>query len=827
MKRLVLRRTLLICLAAALLFACPAAKPAVVTLGADDVHLSAALDGGVVTLTRGADTLLTFPADGVQLGTVAALDDKLSYDPYWLEQKDEVFSPVTPPGLRWRSPTGVTVRQDGDALALAFRFEAGFSATLTVRASAPGRFTADLVPGIPDGAAVAFVRLRPRASSDEAFYGLGEWFDSVNHRGKRRPMQMEADLSTESADSENHVVVPLLLGTRGWGLFVESRRPGLFDVAQKEPDLVEVTFGTAQDSAHGLRFHLFAAARPLDLTRHYYELTGAPALPAPWALGPWLWRNENRDQAQVLDDLQQIRARDLATTGLWFDRPYATFVNSFDFDARFTDPPAMFAAAKAQGLKVAVWHTPYLEPGAEPYLTQATALGYFPPQPGALLNKWSAPLDFTAPGATAWWQAQLQRYRALGVEGFKLDFAEDVVVGLSGGRTDWKFADGTDERTMHSLYTLQYHQAYAGLFGPEASFLLCRAGRWGDQVHAPIIWPGDVDATLTSWREVFTDGTSTVHGVGGLPVTLIAALSLGPSGFPFFASDTGGYRHGPPDKETFVRWVEQAALGTAMEVGDSSSELPWEFTAQNGRDDEALGVYQRFARLKLRLFPYVWTYAKRLATDGRPIQRALGLAYPELGVHPSDEYLLGDELLVAPVLTRGATSRTLTLPPGRWLGWWDGAALQGPDEVTVPAPLTTLPLFLRAGGMVPMLRPTIQTYAASTAGLDSFENDAGTLFVRVALGPASEVTLYDGTVLAHTDGGELRVTAGSVFSKGVMLEVIGATATSVALDGQPLLSRALPQLISGAIGDGWAADASTGGTVWIRVPAGAHTVSLQ
>ncbi len=828
-----------VCTAAWLACPTPPKPPAVLELGEGPFLLRTTADGGTVTLVRTAAdlreppvVLLTLPPDAVQLGTVPALDDALSYDPYWLEQKDAVFSPVTPRGLRWRTATAVTaVQVNRQVLELVYLYEGGSSAKLTLTSGGSGFFEASATPAVPTDGAVAFIRLRLRASADEGFYGLGEWFDSVNHRGKRRPMQLEADLSVESAATENHVAVPLLIGTRGWGIFVESRRPGLFDVAQKEPDLVEVTFGTAWDSAAGLDFHLFAAEHPLDVTRYYYGVTGAPALPAPWALGPWVWRDESRDQAQVLDDIAQVRARDLATSGVWIDRPYASFVNSFDFDpARFPDAGAMFATAREQGLAVALWHTPYLEPGAEPFRSEALARGYFPPQTGAQLNRWSAPLDFTSQEALLWWHGLLGRYVGLGVQGFKLDFAEDVVTGVSGTRTAWRFADGSDERTMHSRYTLLYHSVYAAQFQPETSFLLCRAGKWGDQVHAPIIWPGDIDATLTRFGETFTKGSKTVTGVGGLPSAVVAGLSLGPSGFPFFGADTGGYRHSPPDRETWVRWVEQSALSTVMQTGDSSSQVPWEYTPENGRDDAALDVYRRYARLHLRLFPYLWTYAKQLATTGVPILRALGLAYPELGVHPDDEYLVGDSLLVAPVVTRGATTRTLTLPPGRWLSWWDGAAHEGGASgatVTVPAPLEVLPLFLEAGAIVPMLRPTIDTLAPATAaGVDSFVNDAGLLYLRVAPGAAGSFSVYDGSGAEQTAGGELRLSSGTVFTRGAVIERIAtARPAAVELDGAPLPEVPQPALEGAAQGFAW--NAETGGTLWVRVPPGSRRVSFR
>jgi alpha-D-xyloside xylohydrolase len=197
---------------------------------------------------------------------------------------------------------------------------------------------------------VTLFKLRTRASATEGFYGTGERPDHVKQRGRLRPMQIELDGELESKNDEGHVPVPLLVGTRGWGLFVESRRVGAFDIARSEADLIETTFAAGDE---GLTVHLFTAPSALDVYKHYYDVTGAPRLPAPWALGPMVWRNENKDQAQLLDDLKQLRTRDLATTALWIDRPYATAVNSFDFDAaKFPDAPAMIAAVHEAGFRL-------------------------------------------------------------------------------------------------------------------------------------------------------------------------------------------------------------------------------------------------------------------------------------------------------------------------------------------------------------------------------------------------------------------------------------------------------------------------------------------
>lgn len=820
---------------------CPVGEPLSLVTG--DYALTVAADARSLTLRRRDEVLLWFPADAFQLGTVAALDERSSYDPYFLESHGPLFPAIVPPSLQWRQVRAASVASASAAtIVIHLGFDDGRSAALTLSIGAPGRFVATLVPDLPAGSpAVAWIRLRPRASSTEAFYGLGEWEDDVNHRGKIRPMQIEIDPSIESLYNEDHFPIPLLIGSRGWGLFVESKRVGEFDVATQEADLVEITYGTAQQSGDGLRFHLFAAERPLDITKHYYDVTGYPLLPAQWALGPWIWRDENRDQAQVLDDIDKIRSLDLATSAIWIDRPYASAVNTFDFKpSQFPDPPSMIAAAHANGLRMALWSTPYVEPAAEPLRSEALANNYFTPTAGLLLNGWSKPIDFTNPAAYDWWQGLIHRYTDMGIEGFKLDYGEDIAPGIQGHRNVWKFADGSDERTMHYGYTLLYHQIYAETLPASGGFLLCRAGRWGDQRNISVAWPGDMDATFTRHGEPYVDHSGKTHiGVGGLPATVIMGLGLGPSGFPFFGADTGGYKASPPGNELYIRWFEQTSLSTVMNVGDSSSQPPWEFTPENGRDTATVDLYRIYARLHMRLFPYEWTYAQNIANDGRPIQRALGLAYPEIGVHPSDEYLFGDDLLVAPVVEAGATTRHVIFPPGNWIDWWDGTLYvggrTGGAEIDVPAPLSKLPLFVRAGGIVPLLRPTIDTISPTTLTpdrVDSYANDAGVLYARVVPSEtASTFTLFDGVRISQmpiAGGNEVTFHGGQTFTSGAVLEIlrIPVIPQTVTRNDSEMVGRDTLAAVEAA-SDGWFWEPSLGGTLWVKVPGGDQRIDVR
>jgi alpha-D-xyloside xylohydrolase len=795
----------------------------------------------------GISQRLTFPADGLQLGRIDKLEDARSYDPYWLYVDNTLNQ--APAGLRWLSVTAATITEhDTDHFVVALQYEEGQSAMLSAELKADGRFTLRLVPTGSDP--IAYFRLRPRVDANEGFYGLGEYFDDVNHRGKLRAMQIELDGELESSYNEAHVPIPFVIGTRGWGLFVETYYPGVFDVARQASDVVEATFGTGLASQQGLTFHLFAASHPLDITKHYYEVTGYPRLPAPWALGPWIWRDENRDQAQVEQDLNTIRDLDLATTAVWIDRPYASGVNTFDFNPpQFPDPPRMIALAHALGMRMALWHTPYVDrsdPATKTLRDFASQHSYYPPRSSLLFNGWGRPIDFTNPDAYAWWQGLIRQYTENGIEGFKLDYGEDIVVGLSSARNFWQFADGSDERTMHAKFQLLYHRVYAEALPPEGGFLLCRHGTFGDQVNGPIIWPGDLDASFAKHRERVGEGSGSYVAVGGLPASMIAGIGLGPSGFPFYGADTGGYRHSPPDKELFTRWFEQTALSSVMQIGTSTNDVAWEPTPENGFDAEMLEWYRRYTRLHLRLFPYLWTYAQRIEQDGRPIQRPLGLAYPGLGVHPWDEYMLGDDLLVAPVVERGQRQRQVILPPGDWVNWWTGERVSG--TITVEAPLDTLALFQRAGSIIPLLRPTIDAIAPTSDAqrVDSYATTPGILHVRVLseslkrIGDSntSVLQLFDGTELSQKTefpGAPfypitLTYKPGTDFRFGVVFELSslqfpGVQASQVprVSDNASALPRASKMEDLESMDFGWFYD----GSLYIKVAGGEHTVYAE
>lgn len=739
---------------------------------------------------------LSFRAGRISDGDLA----EWNLDPWWLESDSDLLALATMPEVTWEVGQRVTFQSAGDDAwpVVSSKGPAGVTlAELRATEVHDDRVTF----AVRSSPAPAYLQFAIDYDPSQILYGGGNLHDGPTLQGRRLPMQLEADPTLETFYNERHVTVPLVVSAAGWALWVDTNHAQSWDIGKKTPGRLEVTIGGPIES---FQIHLLAAEHPLDLYRSYYALSGLPRVPPPWGFGPWIWRDETPGQGTatptdtfnpgVEHDLAAIRAHDLPTSAYWIDRPYATALNTFDFAADYPDPAAMIRYAHAEGFRMAVWHTPYALPDATDIFGTLTDISGFPPTAGLLLNTFGAtPVDLTNTAARDFWARSFGAYVDLGIEGAKLDFAEDVVLGFPGLRTNrWQFADGSDERTMHHDYARLYHETYRAalsdapdIFGYDG-FLFARAGKAGGHGSIDALWPGDLDADFARHRDQEEGGRGRV---GGLPAALSYALSTSASGYPFFAADTGGYRHGPPSNEAYHRWFELTALMPVMQVGGSDNQVPWEKDHFNW-DDAMLDDYREHARLHIRLYPYVASLADRLGDlgpgGGRPLVRPLGLAHPECGVEPGDQYLLGDALLVAPVVTEGSRKRQVVFPAGTWVEGWTGTTVitegladarlpngsliaAAPCEAReVPTPLGRVPFWQRAGTLVPMLRPSVDTLAPTTdPSLDSAATDFAPLWVAFVPGHDASFALWETSrlVTTRTDGGgtRLAVQPGPVF----------------------------------------------------------------
>ena len=751
---------------------------------------SATLDlGDGTSATLGGDGSLTVARDGATL--LASTGALLS----------RAVDPNNPSG--WHDPSKPTLP-----------FAAVDPHSVTIDNPSPGVLHVSMTP---DGSPTALVRLS--LASDGGFYtGLGERYAHVSARGAVVPMQLQINAQYESTTNDAHVPVPFLVSSNGYGVFFESRESGAFDVAATDPSTVTATFEGTSASVW-----FFFARDPLDVVAMYTSHVGLPRFLPRWALGPMYWRNHWASDQAVLGDAAQLRNLHIPTTTMWIDDPWQTSFNTFVCNpAQFPDPAGMMNELGDLGYHVMFWSTPYLEkPGTGPddearqLYTQAAQQGLLVKlsdgsvlaAPGNSTSSQYGMIDFTTAAGQGFWSNLASRIVSLGASGFKLDYGEDVIPQLVDARLGVVFNDGETDRTARSYplgYDTAYEQALSSLRSDGA--IIVRASSYGGEALTDMIWPGDLDNDFSKYGD--SDGSGTLR-VGGLPGVVIDAQTLAASGFPAFGSDTGGYRGGTPTKEAILRWAEHTSMSVIMQLygGGDGSHAPWAYDAQT------VSLYQGLATLHTQLEPYL-SSVLRLAEDrGVPSIRARPLAFPTDTNAPSfadDEYMLGPDLLAAPVVVSGVTSRQVHFPPGVWASWQSGTLTTGPSEGSVSAPLGTPLLFGRVGSLIPMLAADIDTLSLTAVGSAITASQRTTVEARGwPSGPAS-VVYDDATSLSVVDTTQ---GVGVTFAPGAFARAIVATLdlssrtgktaplSIVLVGGHPILAQSSPDAVRASTND--------------------------
>ena len=779
-----------------------------------------AADGGV--LWDGASTPLLF-------GVVDEKNDAMRYD-----------SSIVPAEVEWLSPGPAVGYKniDGGGVILRLPLDEGERATwLQLRAVPAGEGILTLEAPPEDISHVVLTRFGyATLSEDENFYGLGENYDHPARRGTQREMHFTPILPSEGGYNEAHVPIPLLISTAGSALFVEDRNPGTWDVAMTDPDRVLATW-----TVPAVTFHLLWADHPMDVLPRYYELTGYPSLPPVWAVGILQWQDEVDGQAMVMDDALTMRELDLPCSAIWIDRPYAVPHTYFEFDDNYPDAAQMVSDLNDLGYRVAIWSAPYLSKDLEEEYAYAQENDFFV-KGDVQFEKFGTLIDFTHPDAVAFWQDLVHLATDIGIEGFKLDYGEDIQAGFGPIKLNFDFYSGEPAQVMHKKYAWYYHLAYEDTV-PGGSFQINRAGTYGDQTVTDVIWPGDLDADFRFHMEED-------YYVGGLPAAIVAGLSLSTSGYPFYGSDTGGYRNHRPVEEVLLRWVAQTANSTTLQFGGAGANCnPWDFKEYSTNvdwqeepivskyDEGTVETFRRFAKLHIRLFPYTYTQALAAVSGGRPVLRPYGFALPDAGQHPDFIYFHGEHLLVAPVY-REEMDPEVPLPAGdRWVNWWTGEAHEGgATEIFPQPPLDQSVLLVREGAVIPMLRPSVDTLApALDPEVDSYENNPGRLWLATfpTAGAGPEATVFDGSAArVEQDGAQwtLTLTQGDTFL-GWVAEVRlhaagGAAAVDVVVDGAGEAREAVTtagevQTCTGC----WYLDEDAE-TLWVGLGPGDQTISF-
>jgi alpha-D-xyloside xylohydrolase len=658
-----------------------------------------------------------------------------------------------------------------------------------------------VAPGVVEITSVAWevgywrFYLRDAAS----YFGLGERFDTLDHAHT-----VVKNLSTDNEGvkgASSYKPIPFFMSTTGYGFWLDTTGEASFDLNATDKNEIVVDVATAK-----LRIVLFTGPEFPTILDRFTAQAGRSILPPYWAFAPWKARDYHQNQAQVKEDVDRNRELGLPVSVILIDSPWEATYNDYKFNPKqFDDAAGMVKYIHAQGYKLVLWHTPWINVKSDPPTEAGFAGKIAPlaenyqfaadqnlfvknPDGSPYVGRWwkgmGSLIDFTYPKAKQWWQDQLRQAIAAGADGFKDDDGEGNFFG------DVKFSDGSDARTMRQKYAVLYNNAVEELIQKDLKgngVLLARSVTVGAN-GIGFLWGGDNEASFSP--------------LNGLPTVVTAGLGAGLSGMPLWTADLGGYLATPdtPNARLLERWTEYAAFSPLMEVMSSKNIGPWDFDANSKSGDangppgshEALDIYRKYAVLHMSLFPYRYAAAQEAAQTGMPLMRALVLNYqsdPQARA-VRDEYLFGGDFLVAPVIDAG-TERAAYLPAGDWVNYWTGSPVAGGQVVVADAPEDVIPVWVRAGAVIPKIPEDVMTLVPqSESGNTTVKSlDDRRVYELIGLGPGDaaskeiRLTDFEGRVVVRS-GRSLKITGNS--AAHVIVRWRFGTVASATVNGAPV-----------------------------------------
>jgi alpha-D-xyloside xylohydrolase len=523
-----------------------------------------------------------------------------------------------------------------------------------------------------------FLSQRLSLGVGECIYGLGERFGPIVRNGQTVTIWNE-DGGTVSDQAYKNI--PFYLSSRGYGLLVNTPGKVEFEIATER--VSDLQFSVQEEE---LDYYVFLGPDPKDVLEKYTRLSGRPAMPPAWSFGLWLSTSftTSYDEQTVTKFVDGMAERKIPLSVFHFDCFWMRQRHWCDFEwdpKAFPDPRGMLQRLTSRGLRVCLWINPYISQLSKLF-DEGRRNGYFLKRAdGSVyqIDGWQpgmAFVDFTNPVAVDWYTGKLRALLEMGVDAFKTDFGERIPA-------DAVYHDGSDPKLMHNYYPYLYNQAVFKLLeehhGEGNAIVFARSGTAGSQKF-PVHWGGDCEATFESMAEDLRGG-----------------LSFCASGAAFWSHDIGGFT-GKADPALYKRWVTFGLLSTHSRLhGSESYRVPWIF------DEESVDVMRRFARLKNRLFPYLYAAARDAHERGWPVMRPMHIEFPDDPAcrYLDRQYMLGTSLLVAPVFRHDNVAEFF-LPTGKWTNLLDGRVIGGGRWQQETIDFMHVPLWVRENSIVPM-----------------------------------------------------------------------------------------------------------------------------
>lgn len=529
---------------------------------------------------------------------------------------------------------------------------------------------------------------------EENFFGLGDKSGNMNLRGRQFQNWNTDAYSFGWEQDPLYRTIPFYIGVhenKAYGIFFDNTFRSYFDFAKEEPDKTSFWADGGE-----LQYYYIHGEHMMDVVKRYQSLTGTHPMPPKWALGFHQCRWSYYPESKVREIAQGFRDRQIPCDAIYLDIDYMDGYRCFTWNKKyFPDPKKMIADLANMGMKTIVMIDPGIKVDDNYWVfKEGKENGFFCRRSDNYFMEghvWPGRCqfpDFTNPTVRDWWGGLYKELVGMGVAGVWNDMNEPAVFGSGTFPNDVRhYYEGHrgSHRKAHNVYGMQMvRSTYEGLkqlMRNKRPFTITRAGYSGMQRYA-CVWTGDNVAT---WEH--------------LKIGNIQCQRLSISGVPFCGTDIGGFS-GEPDGELFTRWLQLGTFSPFMRAhsaGDTAEREPWSF------GEPYTSINRKFIELRYRLMPYLYSVFWEHHRYGFPILRPLVMLEQELvsNHYRQDEFTFGDKILVCPVLEQGAVSRTVYLPKGQWYNFWTHELLDGGAELKIDAPLESMPLFIRAGSVIP------------------------------------------------------------------------------------------------------------------------------